>query len=183
MASAAPDGRSRAHVVTSIDEIQYNNATSLDETTTLSAGAVASGAVELRRGRTSSRSALTSPWLLTTSAMTHQNTPVAATAEGKSHMALLEDDLLDDDFGEEEDADDEADRLLEEMKKLRADVENAVNGVEGRTESADIVSDEMHDRFDSERAGHYQRCCFRQAATGGRARACLHKCPCLRQRS
>ena len=45
-------------------------------------------------------------------------------------------------------ADFEADRLLEEMRKLNRDVASAVDGVGGATEVADVADDKMHSRLD-----------------------------------
>ena len=45
-------------------------------------------------------------------------------------------------------ADLEADRLLEEMRKLNRDVASAVDGVGGATEVADTADDKMHSRLD-----------------------------------
>lgn len=62
----------------------------------------------------------------------------------------VEADLLDDldDLADEDMApDDEADRLLEDMRRLNRDVAAAVNSIDGCTESASAASDKMHSRL------------------------------------
>ena len=59
-----------------------------------------------------------------------------------------EDDLLDE-LDSENGGDDEADRLLEEMRRLNRDVAAAVNSVEGKTLSFDDESDQMHTKLNA----------------------------------
>ena len=58
------------------------------------------------------------------------------------------DDLLGEE-GSQDDADNEADRLLEDMRQLNRDVAAAVNVVERKTHSFDDESDQMHSKLNS----------------------------------
>ena len=67
-------------------------------------------------------------------------------------LSQADDDDLDSEVSRSDadatEADLEADRLLEEMRKLNRDVASAVDGVGGATEVADTADDKMHSRLD-----------------------------------